>query len=413
MAAQIGLRLTRPLPATEPAGDAPTPADPLLNALRFHVDRRMPSAIGFGRDRYAYAPVHHPMAYAMYARGFVNLHRLTGESGYLTSAASALTRLEHLRSPRTGPCWGLGFRWRERPAEHPFTITTAICGSAFLEVALATGDTAALATAHATANWLAHEIPWAIRTGGASPWFSPDLPYSLPNVASTTAGLLAGVAVATGDATLFPAARAAAGFVLASRHPGGFWRYGYGGTESRGSLRPKNIVDAIHTSYVLDGLTALLKAAPAWLERPAVCTSVRCGTHFFLDAFIARDGRCREKVVVVDRDDPLASELLARPALRAIAVDRDVTLAAFPAESRLWGYGAALGMFARAGAHGLVDPGGMWPTIHRLYTVHMTPTSGRFRYLPNELGPYPRHEAHLFEGLSAFLEQQASSAERW
>jgi hypothetical protein len=345
------------------------------------------------------------MAYALYARGFLNLHRLTGESGYLESTATALRRLEQLRSPARRPCWGLGFSWRERPAEHPFTITTAICGSAFLQFALATGDPSALATAHATARWLAHDIPWAVKVGGASPWFSPDLPYPLPNVTSATAGLLAGVAVKSGDPSLVPAVQAASSFVLTTQHLAGFWRYGYGGIGARGSLRPENVVDAVHSSYVLDGLAALLSSAPPWLERSRVRAAVRSGARFFCDAFIESDGRCREKVVAVDRDDPLSSELLERPRLQSIAVDRHVTLAAFPTESRLWGYGAALGAFARAGAHGLVDPVAMWPTVHRIYSIHMTPTSGRFRYLPDELGPYPRHEAHLFEGLSAFVAQ--------
>jgi hypothetical protein len=384
--------------------------EPVIDVLLYHAEHIRSARVGVGRDAYTPGSRPHAMANAMYARGFLHLHELTGSEDLLQAATGTLDGLMRLRSPHGRACWGLGFRHRDLAADEPYAITTAICGSAFVDHHARSGDRGSLRVAHDAARWLAQELPWSVTTAGAAPWYSPNLSLVLPNVASMTGGFLARVAAATGDTRLARQARLAVSFVLHRQQPPGYWGYGQAKDTSDEGLRADSVVDAIHSAYVLDGLVAT-HASLVGTGGRQLARAVQEGGAFY-NRWLVDGGRCSEKVVVMDADDAAAVALRRNPRLREAPLPPHARLFVFPGESRLWGYGAALGAFARGEAAGLLSTHRSLKIVDRLLRVQLSGPSGRFHYLPGDARAYVRHESHLFEGLAAFVLQTVGTPMR-
>lgn len=377
------------------AGLGATTSGPLLAALDHHLAHRDPDRIGHGDDEYSDGAWEHPMAYGMYLRGLVALHQATGEDRYLAMAGRCADRLLELRAPGT-PAWGLGFAWKADSPTAPYTITTALCAWGLLEHSLASPAPLARQAAHEALDWLARGIPWSVVGRGAAPWYSADQPYVLPNVAAAVAGVLTRAAAALGAGELKAPARAAAQFLEQAEVDAGCWPYGFAGTSLSGNVRPQHVVDLMHSGYVLDGLVAAEAALPT------LAGAAARAAQFLRDHFIQADGSCIEKVVLVRRDDPATRELL-QPRREQRVLPGGETIVVFPAETRLWGYGALLGAFARCEELGVASADELDPIIARLLSVHTAREDGRFAYLPERPVAFPRHESHLFEGLAAVV----------
>jgi hypothetical protein len=251
-----------------------------------------------------------------------------------------------------------------------------------------------------SSRWLVDGLPLRVESGSAAPWYSPNGPYVLPNVAGMVASALRRAAAVIGGARLAEAARRATEFVLARQHTStGLWCYGYAGVRRRGRLRPPDVVDALHMTYTVEGLMSAIGEA----EQIRSFAAARLGFQFVGRALVERSGHLRERVVLASRDDPDAATLIRAGTVDARPVDDASILLVFPEESRVAGYGALIGALARARNCGLGDEQLLDRLVTRVLVVSGADVSGGFRYLPGDPRTFPRQEAHLFEGLAAYV----------
>lgn len=356
----------------------------MIDLLEYHLRHIELERCGFGPDEYAPGESHeHAMAYALYLRGLATLHRLTGDTGHLDRARIVRDRLLELT-------WGLPFAYRDLPAGHPYTITTAIAGSAFAALARADErDDAASEGVERAVHWLLDELPWA----DGVPTYAPGFPAVTHNVSAMVAGFLAEAGRDEG--------RGALEAVRAAQHPLGLWSYGPSWDEQPSGLPWESVVDSLHSAYVLDGLLCCF--APGDVEAGpaggALGEAIDAGLRFFETFLVRADGQLREKVVLTLPDEPETARLLRGRAPRAY-VDSDHWLILLAEPARLWSLGAwarTLGLAIEAGLR--PAPAG-FASADRLFGSVLTESSGRYPYRRNEPGTcFPRHEAHLFDGL--------------
>ncbi|MHB8656852.1 MAG: hypothetical protein ACYC91_02705 [Solirubrobacteraceae bacterium] len=339
------------------------------------------------------------MAYAMYARGFLNLYTLRGRAEDLNRAQAALDQLRHLATPDQ-TAWGLGFAWREVEADAAYAITTALCVLAYADHHAVTGDLGSLGLACKAGGWLVDSLPWGESPAGRGPFFAPEMPWILPNVTAMVGGALARLHLLTCEHSFAASAAVARDTVLATQDESGFWSYGFAGKRPVSGLDPALTVDAVHTGYVLDGCAEL---ALGGLDDGRLGPALRNGFRFVSGELLRPGGLCLEKVVPIVTDEPQVAELLSNPRLTRRPLDTGREIVAFPQESRLWGYGALLGAAARALRCGALAV--MFPAeslLSRLLSVHLRSASGRLAYLPRDPRAFPRHESHAVEGITAW-----------
>jgi hypothetical protein len=370
----------------------------IVELIDNHLEAATCRGLGWGIDAYSDQPRVHPMACALYASGLSALYWQSRDPRYLREADAAAGALASCRL--RGGAWGLGFEYRHLGRDEPYAITTALAGRGLAEHHVATGSDSSLTQILETARWLASALPWSFLGGGAGPWFAPGMAVVLPNVASMVGGFLHQSHALTGDSTLLRPARLAIAFVLGAQRPQGHWTYGYAAGTPAGGVRPNDVVDAIHTAYILDGLILTL----TWCgDTQAVRSAIRRGVGFLLHWLLQAEGVLREKVVPVDDADPQSRTLLSNPRLSAEPFGSGRTMVSFPGESRLWGYGGVIGALARAHLLGLAPFEPLDRMLQRLLAAHLADATGRFRYLADDARAFPRHEAHVVDGLAALL----------
>ncbi|HRP63227.1 MAG TPA: hypothetical protein PK400_08045 [Phycisphaerales bacterium] len=136
----------------------------------------------------------HPMAEGKYISTLVQMRhsRLISEHRYLAAARQTLVRLESAnvaQSPKEA-AWGLGFSYRDAPAEEPYVITTAIIAHGLMDLPhQESGHLASRAV-----RWLTESAPkQTIDFRGKSlefPLFSPHIPELIINVAAVATSVL-------------------------------------------------------------------------------------------------------------------------------------------------------------------------------------------------------------------------------
>lgn len=383
----------------------------LVGLLKFHLAQiGGVGRCGFGSDFYDPQPREHPAAYALYARGLAALYRITGDAKLLDATDAILARLLELALPGNGLAWGLNFASRQLPATEPYAVTTAFCALAFLERHRCDGDSMALEHALEAGRWLAEILPWMEERDLRGPTYSPNLPKIAVNVAGLVAQALQPLSAVAGEVSLRRGAFDAFGYVRETQMPEGYWPYSteaqgswWPETEGRKGVDPWRVVDHVHSSYVLDGCCSALAAGSSTrIGDPRRVLS--SGIAFHLSRLHDPDGTGREKLVIADQDDPVTGHLLSRPVHDREEQASGRWLVRYPGETRLWGYGASIGMLSRAAMLGAVPLAAVSPIVRRLLRSHASSPSGRFPYLPQDRRSFTRHEAHLFEGLCAWAE---------
>lgn len=386
--------------------------DALLEWITAHLARVEPDTCGFGRDPYHATPADHAMAYAYYARGYASLYRATSDERYLGAADVALERLVGLPTPGDHLAWGLPFTANNLEPGHPYAITTALCSLAFLERHLSSPHDASLEAAHDACRWLTRTLPWTDVAGTRAPTYAPGFPAVAVNVAAMVAAALYGVAGQVGAPRFRADAVASLVHVRDAQAESGFWPYASPEFDAcwpshrRGEIAAHRVVDNLHSAYVLDGAGIAVRAgagsAGAMLHlRPMIAH----GLDFLSRHLYLPSGRGFEKLVIADEGDPTTRRLLRRRAMPRRYLSAGRWLVAYPAETRLWGYGATVAMFSRlhlAGIHAVDDSA--VGILRWLAGHHLRDPSGRFPLLSDDPSAFPRHEAHLFDGLCSLVE---------
>ena len=344
------------------------------------------------------------MAYALYARGMVELAVATGDPEWRDAAEAAGHRLLEL-ADSDGRAWGLPFAFRELPPHHPYAITSAVACLALNALANSVGTEPWVGASRASAGWLARILPWTDAGMGAAPWYAPGEPLLAHNVAAMTSAALSQAFLLHGDPDFRERAVAAARYVVSRQHASGLWPYAATGTAAtERNLAPDTVVDLVHSSYTIDGLILALMAARRGgyhLVDGAVAT-ITAAVDFIERELIAPNGCAYEKVVIADARQRDTAGLLYREELKRRPVLGGRWLVTFPAETRAWGYGAALGAFSRADSAGI---GAARAPLERVLSYVLrkliNDPSGRFAYRAGEHVHFPRHESHVFEGVAA------------
>jgi hypothetical protein len=379
----------------------------VIRQLMYHLRHREGSACGRGLDEYARNEVlEHPMAYAMYCRGMLALASATGDSGVRGSAIAAGSRLLDLSTGMEARSWGLPFEWRDRPANHPYAITTALAALALTALAREEGDWVWVAAAAQASRWLTEELPWSQVDSGSAPWYAPGEQVLAYNVASTVAAALAEAFELQQEPRLLDRMWSAMRYVLAGQHPSGGWRYATEAeAETEGHSESGSVVDLVHSAYTLDGLIAgLATSQRSGVPIPeGVPEAIAVGVEFIDRYLLAPDGLAHEKVVIVESPDDEAVRLLFMENVDRAPMAGGGWIVTFPAESRAWGYGAAAGALSRAlrmGFPGARDP--LDAIMNRVTSAFLQDSLGRFPFRPDELAHFPRHESHLFDGMAGY-----------
>jgi len=380
-------------------------ADPLVRMCLHHLDAVGLERCGFGPDPYDPEPRHHPMAYALYIRGLVSLYRATGDPAVLQAAEALTQRLGDLSTgaPRG---WGLPFAWQGQPADHPYSITTALCGHAMLELFEAGNGSIALELLQSACTWLVDGVEWTGDDSTGSPWYAPGVPDVAVNVASQAGGLLFAAAGVASTPRAEERGVAALRLVAKGQHGLGYWTYRPAGEATASPINDASI-DAVHTAYVLDGLVAAARVGGR-RRIPALRDTVASGLRFALDNLFDRAGVQVRKLVAASLDTAEERRLIDMAGGAAHYTAPGRWLAPYPGAAPLWGYGGMLGAVGRALRAGVSELDRALPLLEQLHTTVLRRTDGRFPYSPEEHGMYPRHEAHVFDGLAAFAAGSAS-----
>jgi len=376
----------------------------LRELLDYHLDARGWRDYGYGLDPYCEDEPHdHPMANALYLRGLVNMHRATGDARYADGVRELAHRLAEPAAREEPPAWGLPFVWRGQPAGSPYVVTTAICGLALIDSLSVDGSEEVRRAILRAGSWIADDVPWHEHRDGAGPVYAPRLPDLATNVVSLAGAFLYRASLLGRNAKLLSRAVAALRFTIDSQHERGFWQFREPGVPGFSESLSDATVDILHSAYVLDGLTLALEAgAEREKELFGLRSAIALGMRFYRSELFRPDGGAVEKLVVASWDRGDERRILRRRESWHGYLGSRKWLVPFEVESRLWGYGAALAAAARAEGTGVApfaDAAAIARTVHSTFTS----PSGRFSYARTDPRAFPRHEAHVFDGLAAMV----------
>ncbi len=183
------------------------------------------------------------------ARGFIRLHRTTGEQHWADKAQSALNWLtEHRASGYSGACWGNHFDYVSRafylPKGTPTVVWTALIGHAFLDAYVHFKDDRHLETAISACKHVLNDLQQISDGRGTCISYIPVESVRVHNANVLGGSLLARTWSFTRDETLRAPAERAMQYTAQYQRPDGSWYYG--------EQANMHWVDNFHTAYVLD-----------------------------------------------------------------------------------------------------------------------------------------------------------------
>jgi hypothetical protein len=221
--------------------------------------------------------------YGYLARGYLKLHRLTGQKAYLDKATTCLVWLKANASRRYGGVsWGNHFDYQSRvfylPKGTPTIVWVSLIGQAFVDAWEATANKGDLDTAREACAFIMAGLERRAEGQGVCLSYIPGQYKSVHNANMLGAALLARVAMHTGDTAMKQVARQAVDYTAGAQLQSGAWWYG-----EADNLR---WIDNFHTGYVLDSLWCYFAATGDLRHRAAFDK----GADFFIANFFLDDG---------------------------------------------------------------------------------------------------------------------------
>jgi rhamnogalacturonyl hydrolase YesR len=221
--------------------------------------------------------------YGYLARGYLKLHRHTGEQAYLDKATTCLEWLKTNASRQYGGMsWGNHFDYQSRvfylPKGTPTIVWVALIGQAFVDAWEATGKADYLEVAREACVFIMTGLERRADGKGVCISYIPGQYKSVHNANLLGAALLARVARHTGDAAMRDVARDAIDYTVGAQLPNGAWWYG--------EADNLHWVDNFHTGYVLDSIWCYFEATGDTTHRAAFDK----GADFFIANFFLEDG---------------------------------------------------------------------------------------------------------------------------
>ncbi len=192
---------------------------------------------------------HSTKAMGFVARGFIRLHRTTGDASWAAKAEQTLQWLvDHISPGFSGSCWGNHFDYQSRnsyvPKGLPSVVWTALVGHAFLDAYDHFGNEKYLQVADSACQHILRDI--STRAGGRGLCISyfPTQDIQIHNASTLGASLLARTYSHTGEDAYRELAAKAILYTAQYQRPDGSWFYG--------EAQKLRWVDNFHSAYVLD-----------------------------------------------------------------------------------------------------------------------------------------------------------------
>jgi rhamnogalacturonyl hydrolase YesR len=217
------------------------------------------------------------------ARGFLRLHRATGDSAWRDRAESALQWLVDNRSPGySGACWGNHFDYQSRtfylPKGVPTVVWTALIGHAFLDAYEQLLSPAFLQMAMSSCEHILKDLDtYAVRDSLCISYV-PHQNSQVHNANTLGASLLARTYAQTRNDAYRTLAEKAIRYTARHQRPDASWYYG-----EKPNL---HWVDNFHTAYVLDCFKHYIESTGD--DRWDI--NLRRGYRYWKSTFFLQDG---------------------------------------------------------------------------------------------------------------------------
>ncbi|WP_158748511.1 hypothetical protein [Acidobacterium sp. S8] len=183
------------------------------------------------------------------ARGFIRLHKATGDPQWTEKAKSALQWLtEHQAEGYSGACWGNHFDYQSRtfylPKNTPTIVWTSLIGHAFLDGYEYFHDVSYLKTAISACEHIVNDLNKTAHGNGVCISYIPGRISEVHNANTLGASLLARTYSHAHDDSYRDLAQKAIRYTAQHQRADSSWYYG----------ENENLhwVDNFHTAYVLD-----------------------------------------------------------------------------------------------------------------------------------------------------------------
>lgn len=217
------------------------------------------------------------------ARGYLKLHRATGNAAYLAQAKMCLEWLMHNGNRKFGGIsWGNHFDYQSRvfylSAGVPTIVWVAHIGQAFVDAWEWTRDDRYLRTAREACEFILVGLERRPEGKGVCLSYIPGQFKAVHNANVLGGALLARVSSITGESALNDVARGAIDYTVGAQLPNGAWWYG--------EAPNMHWVDNFHTGYVLDSLWWYMHTSGDVRHQGAF----EKGCDYFVTNFFLEDG---------------------------------------------------------------------------------------------------------------------------
>lgn len=184
------------------------------------------------------------------AKGYIRLHRATGDQTWADRAETALQWLiENQSKGYKGACWGNHFDYQSRsfylPKGIPTIVWTSLIGHAFLDAYDHFGKNEYLDVAASACEHILHDLDTLVEGNSLCFSYIPtEKKVGCHNANTLGASLLARIYSYTGNSSYLAHAQKAMQYTAAHQRPDGSWFYSEAPTS--------HWIDNFHTAYVLD-----------------------------------------------------------------------------------------------------------------------------------------------------------------
>lgn len=219
-----------------------------------------------------------PKAMALFAEGYLNLYRISGDERYVEKAVYCLDWLmENPSEGYSGYCWGYPFDWQSRifiPKHTPSSVVTSICAHAFMEAFSILGDRRYMDVAKSCCNFMINDLKIDhVDSGGLCFSYTPLDTFHVHNANIFSASILYRVGDEVNNDEYIKIAEDAVRYTLSAQNPDGSWYY-FGHPETA-----RGAIDNYHTGFILRNLLGVYKIT----GDGTVLKGIRKGLGFYTD----------------------------------------------------------------------------------------------------------------------------------